>query len=177
MNTHSLNCAASLCASAKSPGQIFSLMNLIKSLNAITYIKPMVFCTLTPSARIAFSLLFWTPDFDGSSSPPPPPPLSFGLASSVLYRYAALNWNGGYKIRYCSPPAQRLEAFRSPRHAKNRIDEHEKVKTQVYLMNNRCALWSLRDEQLHVYIIGHRNGKLKQLLLSVIKRKKESISS
>ena len=89
------------------------------------------------------------------------------MRKQCLHRHAALILEGRVQDPIlwpsCTTVGSKTSLFVSQRHAKKRSDEPllspnflSPEKTLVYLMNNRCMLWSLRE---HVYMnIGYKNG-------------------
>ena len=113
------------------------------------------------------------------------------MRKQCLYSHAALYLEERVQDRILRPSCTRVggktSLFVRQRHAKNRVDEPlpstnflSSLNTRVYLMNNRCVLWSLCDH-MHIgykYMYIRMNYHIKQLPLHcrvcghrVIKRK------
>ena len=113
------------------------------------------------------------------------------MRKQYLYSHAALYLEGRVQDRILRPSCTRVggktSLFVRQRHAKNRVDEPlpstnflSSLNTRVYLMNNRCVLWSL-CEHMHIgykYMYIRMDYHIKQLPLHcrvcghrVIKRK------
>ena len=113
------------------------------------------------------------------------------MRKQCLYSHAALYLEGRVQDPILRPSCTRVggktSLFVRQRHAKNRVDEPlpstnflSSLNTRVYLMNNRCVLWSL-CEHMHIgykYMYIRMDYHIKQLPLHcrvcghrVIKRK------